>query len=396
MDGRTVSHGRVLNSRNSCAQMRCVDGTFIESTLDEDCDGIDDIDPCIDQQDTDLVCATSSGIKTHVPKCKAIALRANYSNGRCGEDEVCDCESDEICVSKTKPRDMCIAADESGCKTKRCIPIDSNVTCTTENRNTPVCSSSGISYNSECEAFVNQDFDIKYIRACDDVMCEDSGEGFCGYDNVTYDNLCELEFVTGDTIRDYNGRCEMRRQQEVSVKCERIPEGCEFTTRASDSRCPIPGAQGVLHIDVDEVQEYAFRKGKSEVDIRDVCREAESDWEILTGYPVYNDKCEFTCRHKYDTVGAVVVQVKAVSGIDCVECGKRLREFIERLREDKSGEVISESRRRRQTEGSESSGSGLFISPSELENDSSFQNAASSSTASLLILLASFVLSFVL
>ena len=153
------------------------------------------------------------------------------------------------------------------------------------------------------------------------------------------------------------------------------------------------GAQGVLHIDVDEVQEYAFRKGKSEVDIGDVCREAESDWEILTGYPVYNDKCEFTCRHKYDTVGAVVVQVKAVSGIDCVECGERLREFIERLREDKSGEVVSENRRRRrQTEGSESSGSGLFISPSELENDSSFQNAASSITSSLLIIFVCFML----
>ena len=148
---------------------------------------------------------------------------------------------------------------------------------------------------------------------------------------------------------------------------------------------------------MDEVQEYAFRKGKSEVDIRDVCREAESDWEILTGYPVYNDKCEFICRHKYDTVGAVVVQVKAVSGRDCVECGKRLREFIERLREDKSGEVVSENRRRRrQTEGSESSGSGLFISPSELENDYSFQNAASSITASLLIIFASFVLTLIL
>ena len=145
--------------------------------------------------------------------------------------------------STTKPRDMCIAADESGCKSKRCIPIDSNVTCSTETNNTPVCSSSGISYNSECEAFVNQDFDVKYIRACDDVICQDNnnGEGFCGYDNVTYDNLCQLEFVTGDTIRDYNGRCEMRIQQEVSIKCEIIPEGCEFTTRASDSRCPIPG-----------------------------------------------------------------------------------------------------------------------------------------------------------
>ena len=78
--------------------MRCVDGTFVESTLDEDCDGIDDVDPCTDQQDTDLVCATSSGIRTHVPKCKAIALGANYTNGRCGEDEVCNCENDEICV----------------------------------------------------------------------------------------------------------------------------------------------------------------------------------------------------------------------------------------------------------------------------------------------------------
>ena len=141
--------------------------------------------------------------------------------------------------------------------------------------------------------------------------------------------------------------------------------------------CVCVGAQGILHIDVDEVQDYAFRKGKTEVDLKDLCREVESDWEILTNYSLFDNRCECACRHKYDSVGAIVVQVKAVTGTDCVECGERLRMFIQRLREDKAGDTGDISnRKRRQTDDSGTRGSGLFISPSDLENDPSFQTGS--------------------
>ena len=144
---------------------------------------------------------------------------------------------------------------------------------------------------------------------------------------------------------------------------------------------------------MDEVQDYAFRKGKSEVDLKDLCREVESDWEILTNYSLFDDRCEFSCRHKYDTVGAIVVQLRAVRGTDCVECGQRLGVFIQRLRDDKAGDIgAASNRKRRQTDGSGSRGSGLFISPSDLENDPSFQSRAGSLIASFTLTLASIVL----
>ena len=147
---------------------------------------------------------------------------------------------------------------------------------------------------------------------------------------------------------------------------------------------------------MDEVQDYAFRKGKSEVDLKDLCREVESDWEILTNYSLFDERCEFSCRHKYDTVGAIVVQVKAVSGTDCSECGERLRVFIERLREDKAGDTTASSnRKRRQIDGSALMGSGLFISPSGLENDLSFQSRACSLIASLTLTLASIIFALI-
>ena len=137
---------------------------------------------------------------------------------------------------------------------------------------------------------------------------------------------------------------------------------------------------------MDEVQDYAFRKGKSEVDLKDLCREVESDWEILTNYSLFDDRCEFSCRHKYDTVGAIVVQLRAVRGTDCVECGQRLGVFIQRLRDDKAGDTgAASNRKRRQTDGSESRGSGLFISPSDLENDPSFQTGGNAGIGILLL-----------
>ena len=67
--------------------------------MDDDCDGRDDVAECATQQNNELVCAKfDSGIRSRIPKCQAIALGYNYSNGRCGDDEVCNCLRDEICV----------------------------------------------------------------------------------------------------------------------------------------------------------------------------------------------------------------------------------------------------------------------------------------------------------
>ena len=134
---------------------------------------------------------------------------------------------------------MCIITEDRGCDSTKCISINSNITCSTGGRYAPVCSSSGVTYRSECEAFVNQDFDIKYHRACDDQLCQadNNGEGFCGFDRQTYNNLCDLELATGSVTRDYSGSCV----DKAKIKCERIPPECSHTTKASDSMCPIAG-----------------------------------------------------------------------------------------------------------------------------------------------------------
>ena len=135
---------------------------------------------------------------------------------------------------------MCIMTEDTGCNSTKCISINSNITCSTGNY-APVCSRSGVTYKSECEAFVNQDFDIKYLRACDDPLCQanNNGKGFCGFDKQTYDNLCDLELATGSITRDYYGSCVV---DKVKRKCERIPRSCAYTTKASDSMCPIAGS----------------------------------------------------------------------------------------------------------------------------------------------------------
>ena len=67
--------------------------------MDEDCDGRDDADECAKQHNSELVCAKlASGMRARVSKCKAMALGDSYSHGRCGEETVCNCSSDEICV----------------------------------------------------------------------------------------------------------------------------------------------------------------------------------------------------------------------------------------------------------------------------------------------------------
>ena len=157
------------------------------------------------------------------------------------------------------------------------------------------------------------------------------------------------------------------------------------------------GAQGVLYIDVEEAKDFAFRKGKSELTGRDLCEEALSDWEMLTQLQLSDTSCEVTCRPKYDTVGAIIVQVRAVQGTDCVTCGDRLKLFIRKLREDKSGEssgTSTSNRRRRQTDDSESTGSGLFISPSELANDPTYyaSGAMNLLSSSLLVLISLFII----
>ena len=138
---------------------------------------------------------------------------------------------------------MCISADNSGCKSFRCISINNNITCSTEDTDTsPVCGYSGITYKSECEAFVNLKYDIKYLRRCDDSLClnTNNGEGFCGFDKQTYDTLCDLEAATGSITPDYYGSC-VEEQSELDRKCATIPPECAYTTKASDSMCPIAG-----------------------------------------------------------------------------------------------------------------------------------------------------------
>ena len=76
-----------------------MNGVLKESTLDYNCNGIDDSDECTAQQSTELVCAeVDSGIRSRLLKCRAIALGYNYIDGRCEGNEVCNCLSDEICV----------------------------------------------------------------------------------------------------------------------------------------------------------------------------------------------------------------------------------------------------------------------------------------------------------
>ena len=139
---------------------------------------------------------------------------------------------------------MCIAPDSDGCKSTQCISINSNITCSTEDTDTaPVCSMSGITYKSECEAFVNLEYDIKYLRACDEPLCltTNNGEGFCGFDKETYNSLCDLEVATGSITSDYLGSCVVE-QSQLSSKCAIIPPECAYTTKASDSMCPIAGS----------------------------------------------------------------------------------------------------------------------------------------------------------
>ena len=142
---------------------------------------------------------------------------------------------------RTDRSDICISADASGCRIKQCVATNESITCTTDETNRPVCSSSGVTYQSECEAFVKLDHNIKYTRACDASLCLDTndGKGFCGYDNVTYKNLCELEMKAGHTMVDYKGMCRM--DPGINEDCDQIPDRCEFATRASDAVCPVAG-----------------------------------------------------------------------------------------------------------------------------------------------------------
>ena len=120
------------------------------------------------------------------------------------------------------------------------------------------------------------------------------------------------------------------------------------------------GGQGTLLIDTEEVSEYAFRKGEDDMDLSELVSVAESDWRSLTGFPLKDDKCEFMCRAKYDTVGSLVVTVTAERGEDCTTCGDRLSTFINMIRDTKSDSVANGgSRKRRQTSESGSSGSIL-------------------------------------
>ena len=113
----------------------------------------------------------------------------------------------------------------------------------------------------------------------------------------------------------------------------------------------------------------------------------ESDWEKLTGFNVNDGNCELTCRSKYDIVGALVVHARAARGAQCVTCGNRMRSFIAKVREEKSTNTVPGSRTRRQTDESEYS--GLFINPSELNNDLS---GAYNLIASSLLILTSVIL----
>ncbi|KAI6646612.1 hypothetical protein LOD99_12733 [Oopsacas minuta] len=158
--------------------------------------------------------------------------------------------------------------------------------------------------------------------------------------------------------------------------CKDIPVGCDFTTVAAGAICPTPGGQGVLHIDNTEAVDYAFRKGKEDLDLDDLIEVAESDWRILTGFPVKDD---------------ILVTSMAETGEHCTTCGERLKDFLDMVRETKSVTTINRvNRKRRQTGGSESS--GIFINPAELENDPLFHNGAYNIVASTLLILTSVIL----
>ena len=146
-------------------------------------------------------------------------------------------------LRSARPIDQCVdTTGGSGCKAKRCISKADSFTCSTLGTNRRVCSASGNSYSSECVAFVNQDYTLKYLRDCNNTVCKDNnnGRGFCGFDRKTYPNLCHLERKTGKTLHDYKGTCEANAN-DASSKCEDIPEGCNFKTRASDASCLTPG-----------------------------------------------------------------------------------------------------------------------------------------------------------
>ena len=129
------------------------------------------------------------------------------------------------------------------------------------------------------------------------------------------------------------------------------------------------------------------------MDISDLCEVVEADWEKLTGFNIKDDKCELTCRPKYDTAGALVVQARAETG-QCTTCGNRMKDFITKVREGKSTNTVTGGRSRRQTDDSDYS--GLFINPSELTNDPSFHNGAYSLMASSLLILISCLLAVII
>eukprot|EP00800_Vazella_pourtalesii_P015820 TRINITY_DN4355_c0_g2_i6.p1 TRINITY_DN4355_c0_g2~~TRINITY_DN4355_c0_g2_i6.p1 ORF type:complete len:446 (-),score=74.14 TRINITY_DN4355_c0_g2_i6:1155-2492(-) len=240
-DGAIVTHGDTVTNPDLCVQSRCKNGVLVDRTLDKDCDGRDDVDLCAGQVGQPIVCAKKGSIRARVPECIADAADS-FVNTDCDEEIVCDCERDEYCVGNTRPLDLCVDLTGDGCKSHRCEKKSESLSCDTSDTNQPVCSYSGVTYASQCEAIVNTVYDTKYLRACDDEDCvNDNGEeGFCGYDKRTYKNLCELERITGNTMRDYDGTC-VTNVTEARTMCKAIPTGCVFTTVASDAACPVPG-----------------------------------------------------------------------------------------------------------------------------------------------------------